>query len=34
MKIETNDWDIENKNEIIAILNKNKHLWKTIEREC
>ncbi len=26
-------WNIENKAEIIEILNKNKHLWKTIERE-
>jgi hypothetical protein len=27
-----NDWNLENKTEIIEILNKNKHLWKTIER--
>lgn len=28
-----NDDDIENKSEIIDILNKNKHLWRTIELE-
>jgi hypothetical protein len=27
------DWIIENKTEIIEILNKNKHLWKTLRRD-
>lgn len=27
------DWDMENKAEVVEILNKNKHLWKTMERE-
>jgi len=35
LMVDINDvnWNIENKTEIVEILNKNKHLWKTIERE-